>query len=297
MKRLLKYTEIQTKITSLMTFILVILLLLYHNIPLKGYETLVFFAGMFIFDLTTTAINNYIDSKNNDQDFGLSRKTMKLILFTLLGISILFGLWLVVLTDIIVLLIGAFCFFVGIVYTFGPIAISRQPYGEIVSGVLYGYFIPFLLFYINLGEAFVSVSLSTTLSIHLNVEYGLMFLVFGIVPTLLTAAIMLGNNTCDLERDIKVNRFTLVYYIGQRNAIHLMYALYSLVYVGIILGVILGIYPIYMLGVLLSAVLALKHVHAFGLLCDKEKSFPYVIKNFIMIMMLMIVVLSVSTLI
>ena len=76
-----------------------------------------------------------------------------------------------------------------------------------------------------------------------------------------------------------------------------MYALYSLVYVGIILGVILGIYPIYMLGVLLSAVLALKHVHAFGLLCDKEKSFPYVIKNFIMIMMLMIVVLSVSTLI
>lgn len=297
MNKFFRYTEIQTKITSLMTFTLVILLLKYLDLPIKPLETAIFFAGMFVFDLTTTAINNYIDSKSIAHEFGLTRTQMKLILFSLLAISIALGLWLVALTDWIVLLVGMFCFFVGIVYTFGPIAISRQPYGEIVSGVLYGYFIPFLLFYINLGNSFMSVTLSTTLTIDVNVEYGLMFLVFGIVPTLLTAAIMLGNNTCDLERDIKVNRFTLVYYIGQKNAVYLMYTLYSLVYVGIILGVILGIYPIYMLAVLVSAILALKHVYAFGLHCDKQKSFQYVIKNFIMIMILMIAVLAVSILI
>lgn len=297
MNKFFRYTEIQTKITSLMTFTLVILLLKYLDLPIKPLETAIFFAGMFVFDLTTTAINNYIDSKSIDHEFGLTRTQMKLILFSLLAISIALGLWLVALTDWIVLLVGMFCFFVGIVYTFGPIAISRQPYGEIVSGVLYGYFIPFLLFYINLGNSFMSVTLSTTLTIDVNVEYGLMFLVFGIVPTLLTAAIMLGNNTCDLDRDIKVNRFTLVYYIGQKNAVYLMYTLYSLVYVGIILGVILGIYPIYMLAVLVSAIVALKHVYAFGLHCDKQKSFHYVIKNFIMIMILMIAVLAVSILI
>lgn len=292
MKRLLKYTEIQTKITSLMTFILVILLLLYHNIPLKGYETLVFFAGMFIFDLTTTAINNYIDSKNNDQDFGLSRKTMKLILFTLLGISILFGLWLVVLTDIIVLLIGAFCFFVGIVYTFGPIAISRQPYGEIISGVLYGYFIPFLLLYINLQEQFMYVSVDGFLNIHINLEILIGFMIFGLIPTLLTAAIMLGNNTCDVKKDILVDRYTLPYYIGQKKSAKLLWVLYFSVYISLILAVITKVYHPLMLVGLITMPKVLNNAKEFGVLKDKEKSFPFVIQNFIMIMFTLIVLMA-----
>lgn len=294
MKRLLKYTEIQTKITSLMTFILVILLLLYHNIPLKGYETLVYFAGMFIFDLTTTAINNYIDSKSNDQDFGLSRKTMKLILFTLLGISILLGLWLVVLTDIIVLLIGAFCFFVGIVYTFGPIAISRQPYGEIISGVLYGYFIPFLLLYINLQEQFMYVSVDGFLNIHINLEILIGFMIFGLIPTLLTAAIMLGNNTCDVEKDIIVDRYTLPYYIGQKNAVKLLWVMYFSVYVSLVIAVVTQVYHPIMLVGLLTMPKVLSNAKAFGILVDKEKSFPYVIQNFIMIMITLIILMIIS---
>lgn len=289
MKNFLNYVEIRTKITSLMTFILVLLLLIYHHVEIKLLETVVFFAGMFIFDLTTTTINNYIDSKSNHQDYGFSRKTLKVILFALLGISTGFGLWLVFLTDYIVLLIGAFCFFVGIIYTFGPIAISRQPYGEIVSGILYGYFIPFLLLYINLQEKFLTVDLNKTILISLNADILIKFIIFGFVPTLLTSAIMLGNNTCDVEKDILVKRYTLPYYIGQANAVKLLWSLYALVYVGVGVGVVAGVYHPLMLLMLLTAPRVLKNAKEFGKECNKERSFPYVIKNFIMIMVSLIV--------
>ena len=290
MKRLLNYVEIQTKITSLMTFILVLLLFWYHGVTIRPLETLVFFLGMFTFDLTTTTINNYIDSKNNDQDFGFSRKTLKVILFTLLGLSIIFGLGLVVLTDWIVLLLGGFCFLVGIMYTYGPMAISRHPYGEVVSGVLYGYFIPFILVYINLQDAFLSINLGSTIDISLNTDIMIKFMIFGMIPTLLTSAIMLGNNTCDVEKDILVGRYTLPYYIGPKNSVLLLKLHYILVYVFIIIGVVFKLYHPLMLGVLITLPVAMKNAKLFSIELVKSRSFKYVIKNFIMIMMTSIVI-------
>ena len=289
MKKLLNYVEIQTKITSLMTFTLVLLLLKFHGISLKVLETIVFFLGMFIFDLTTTAINNYIDSKTNFHDYGFSRKTLKYIIVAMFVISVVLGLWLVVLTDWVVLGLGAFCFLVGVIYTYGPMAISRHPYGEIVSGILYGYFIPFILVYINMGAAFVGVTLGSTIHIAINADAFIKFMIFGLVPTFLTAAIMLGNNTCDVEKDIEVGRFTLPYYIGQTAAVRLLATLYVLTYAALVLGVVTGLYHPLMLVVLLSAPVALTNARSFSIERVKSRSFKYVIKNFIMIMMAFIV--------
>jgi 1,4-dihydroxy-2-naphthoate polyprenyltransferase len=292
-KKILKFVEIQTKITSLLTFVLVLLVFGNLGMPIKGYETIIFFLGMFAFDLTTTSINNYIDSKTNDQEFGMSRHTMKLILFSLLTLSFIFGLWLVWITNWVVLLIGAFCFLVGIMYTYGPIAISRHPYGEIISGVLYGYFIPFILVFINYGDAFLAVSVHETINIALNTDLLIKFIIFGLIPTLLTSAIMLGNNTCDVEKDIKVGRYTLPYYIGQDSAVKLLYAHYILVYLGVVMGVMVGLYHPLMLGVGVTFPVAMKHVKAFSIACNKEISFVNVIKNFIMIMVVSIILQSI----
>ena len=75
-----------------------------------------------------------------------------MIIFVLMGASTLLGLYLVYLTDIVVLLLGGLCFLCGVFYTFGPVPISRQPWGEILSGIFYGFFIPFILLYINMPE-------------------------------------------------------------------------------------------------------------------------------------------------
>ncbi len=293
-KNFLLYIEIQTKITSLLTFTLVMLLLNYHGVDIKVLETAVFFLGMFTFDLTTTAINNYIDSKTNDEEFGFSRKTLKMMLFSLLALSIVLGLWLVYLTDWVVLLLGMFSFAVGILYTYGPIAISRQPYGEIISGVLYGYVIPFIIVYINLQDQFLDVSVGSSIQIVLNTKLFVQFTIFGLIPTLITAAIMLGNNVCDLKKDIQVNRYTLPYYIGQNKALILLIALYAFVFVGIILGVISGLYPIYMLLVLLISPKVIKNAKDLGIEFSKERSFPFVIQNFIMISVSMILFMIIA---
>lgn len=296
MKNFLRYIEIQTKITSLMTFTLVMLVLDYHQVKINWLETLVFFMGMFLFDLTTTTINNYIDSKSNDEDFGFSRKTLKVILFSLLFLSIAFGLWLVFLTDYIVLIFGMFSFFVGIIYTYGPIAISRQPYGEIVSGVLYGYIIPFILIYINLQEKFLSITLSDTILIILNSKIFIGFMILGFIPTFLTAAIMLGNNVCDVEKDVLVNRYTLPFYLGKKQSLRLLILMYIFVFIGVITGVVAGLYPVWMLLMLLISPKVIINAKDLGIEFSKEKSFPYVIKNFVLISMSMILIMTIVNL-
>lgn len=284
-KRFLNYTEIQTKITSLLTFLLTLGFMRFNKLNISVIPITVFFFSMFIFDLCTTAINNYIDSKTNGQDIGFSRRTGLALIIAMFIISALLGLYLVMISDIVVLFLGMFCFAVGVLYTYGPIPISRQPYGEIISGILYGYFIPFIMIHVSAPNTLILVEVQGGL---LNMMVDLMgVLQFGIVflvPTLLTASIMLANNTCDIEKDVQVKRYTLPYYLGQKNAVKLMYTLYVLVFLSISASVVLGLVPL--IAILTYALLPMvwKHVAAFKKDLVKHVSFKYIIKNFILIM-------------
>lgn len=137
--RFLDYVEIRTKITSTFAFIMTIALLVYHKQSIDWKLTLVFFASMFLFDLTTTAINNYIDTKTNNQTLQFKRKTALIIILVLFGISTAFGLYLAYMSDIVIFLIGGLCFLCGVFYTYGPLPISRMPLGEFFSGLFYGF--------------------------------------------------------------------------------------------------------------------------------------------------------------
>lgn len=286
MKNLLKFTEIQTKITSLCTFVFTLLYMLYRKMPFRGYQLVVFFISMFLFDLTTTAINNYIDSKTNDQTFGYEKHTEKTIVFVLLGLSIMTGLYCAYLTDWVVLLFGIFCFTVGILYTYGPIPISRLPFGELVSGVMYGYVIPFLIIYINQPGYLMTLKLQgPELMLHVNLVETLWFLLIFSAPALLTASIMLANNTCDLEADIEQRRYTLVYYIGKKTAVVCMTLLISAVYLSYLFLVLTHQLPWPVLVVLVSAPKVYKNIFVYKQALEKSVSFGYIIQNFIMIML------------
>lgn len=284
--KFLNYVEIKTKITSTFAFLITMAYLFYIGNPVNWKLTLIFFASMFIFDMTTTAINNYIDSKTNHQSLGFKRNTALAIIYVMFGISTALGLYLAYLSDVVVLLIGGVCFLCGIFYTFGPIPISRQPLGEIFSGFFYGLLIPFILLYINLPKGtLLNLSLSLTeINLQLSIMPIITVILLSIPPVCTTANIMLANNICDLERDITVKRFTLPYYLGKSKSVYLFAWLYYLVYLDIILMVALGKLPWVCLLALISLYPVQKNINLFFKEQDKAKTFIVSIKNYVLIM-------------
>jgi len=218
-KRFLCYVEIKTKITSVFPFLMVLAYLFASGYKIEPLKTVVFFLGMLCFDLTATMINNYCDTKKNQQILPFPRRTAKGLLFLLFTVSVAFGLYLVYLSDLVVLLLGMLCFFCGIIYSFGPVPISHGPYGEIISGFFYGLVIPAILFYINVpgGTLFSYALAAGKLSVVIEIRAATGLLLLSIVPFCLTANIMLANNICDVERDVVVGRYTLAYYLGRKR--------------------------------------------------------------------------------
>lgn len=284
-KRFLKYVEITTKITSVFAFLMTMAYLFSIGQKINAGKTLIFFAAMFLFDLTTTAINNYVDTKTNDQILQFRRRAALIIIVVLFLISAALGLYLAYITDPVVLFLGALCFLCGVFYSYGPIPISRQPLGEFFSGLFYGLLIPFLLLYINMPEGtYLSFAFSLK-TIRLSLEVFPIFtaLLLAVAPFCATANIMLANNTCDLERDIAVKRYTLPYYIGSK-ALYLFAALYYLIYASIILMVLLKILSPLCLLILLTIIPVQKNINTFFKKQEKATTFITAVKNYVIIM-------------
>ena len=283
-KNFMKYVEITTKITSLFAFLNTMLFMMYEKQPVNIPLMSIFFIAMFLFDLTTTAINNYIDSRNYPEMLPIPRKSAFAAIMIMLGISTVLGLYLAYRTGIVVLLLGAFCFLLGIFYTFGPIPISRIPLGEIISGIAYGMFIPFLMLYINNPDHYLSLGLSLeTISLTINVMPFISFFLFSLVMTFTTANIMLANNTCDIEKDVAVGRLTLAYYMGRKWAVALYGLLYYACYISVALMVIFRILNPVSLIFFLSMPAVIKNINTFNKEQIKEKTFITSIRNFIII--------------
>lgn len=284
-KRFLSYVEIKTKITSVFAFLLTFGYLLYRGQPIDCLRTGVFFFSMFLFDLTTTAINNFIDTKTNDQVLQFQRRIALAIIFALFAISTALGLYLAYLTDIVVLLLGGICFLTGVFYTYGPVPISRMPLGELMSGLFYGLFIPFLLLYINMPEGtFLTLEAGwETIRLELEVMPIVSVLLLSVPPVCTTANIMLANNICDVEKDAAVRRYTLPYYLGKK-ALYLHAFLYYAAYASIAVMAALGILSPVCLLSLLTIFIVQKNVNIFMERQDKASTFITSIKNYIIIM-------------
>lgn len=296
--RLFKYVEIKTKITSVFPFLLTLAYLKINDRDIDPLRTAVFFIGMLAFDLTATTINNYFDTKNNHQTLQFARRDAAIITCALLTVSTALGIWLVLLTDTVVLALGILCFVFGMLYSSGPVPISHGPYGELISGVFYGMVIPFILVYINAPGwilLLAHTSSWSSVTIVLATKPLISFLLMSLLPFCLTAGIMLANNICDLERDISVGRFTLVYYL-RRRALTLFAMLYYTAYASVILMVILGYLPLTCLLILLTLIPVQKNLNLFRLRQIKEETFVVSIKNFLLIIVTQTVLILVGML-
>ena len=294
----LKLVEIQTKVASVVPFFLGSTYALYTYQSFSFENFLIMFISLFSFDMTATAVNNYIDYKKAVKKHGYNYETHNAIVRDDLKestvikiISVLFltasisGFFLFLNTNIIVLILGIISFLTGIFYSFGPVPISRTPLGEIFSGFFMGFIIVFISIYIHIFDSSL-LSLSFAEGI-VNLKFNLteiLTLFFVSLPAVSGISnIMLANNICDIEDDIKNKRYTLPIYIGKSYSLKLLKFIYYLIYIDLLILVMLDILPLISLLVLLTFLFVRKNIKIFNQKQTKKDTFIISIKNFLLI--------------
>lgn len=297
-KSFLKLVEIQTKAASVIPFLLGSFYAFYKYENFSFKNAIIMFCSMLIFDMTTTAINNYIDyakavkkdgygyeTHNAIVNYKLNPKLVRYLIYTMLTISTVLGLILVKNTNIVVLLLGGLAFLLGISYSFGPIPISRTPFGEICSGLAMGYLLTFITIYIHIFDTGVlSITLTSfdNISIALNIRELITLFIVCLPAITGIANIMLANNICDIDEDIENRRYTLPIYIGKEKALKLFRWIYYIGYIAIIVGVLIKALPIYSIITVVVLKKIQANIAAFDKVQTKKDTFGLAIQNFAM---------------
>ncbi len=294
LKSFLRFVEIQTKLCSLVPFLMGTLYAVYRFGAFEPLNMGIMLVSLLAFDMATTAINNYMDFRtavktsgygyeehNAMRKFNLTHKSALTTIAILLLVGVVFGVWLVTRTNITILLLGAICAVTGVMYSFGPIPISRTPYGELFSGIIMGFLITIIAAMAHASGSIAQIALDggmLTVSASL-VELFYIFLVS--MPAISGIAnIMLANNICDMEEDKENKRLTLPLFIGERRALWVFCGLYIVGYAGIIASVAAGVLPLIFSLALLSGVIVFKNVAVFSKRHVKGETFVLSVKNF-----------------
>lgn len=292
----LQLVELKTKVASILPYLFGSFYTLYAFERFDFINALIMFFSMLIFDMTVTAINNYIDYTSAIQKEGygydihnaisryhLNLKHVRILIFAMLSLSAALGLWLVMRTDILVLLLGIVCFIIGILYTFGPLPISRTPFGEVFSGVTMGFILTFITIYIhNTDTGLLSLGLCEDqffLQFNFKACIGIFLVCIPLVCSI--ANIMLANNLCDMKEDLVNKRYTLPIYIGCKSGLFIWKSLYYFSFIIIILCVSLKFLPLTSLLTLIAILPIKKNIALFEEKQTKKETFILSIKNFL----------------
>ncbi|RHH68460.1 MULTISPECIES: 1,4-dihydroxy-2-naphthoate polyprenyltransferase [Vagococcus] len=287
--------EIRTKLASVFPYFIGLLFSSYYFEQINWFNMFLFFIGMFIFDMATTAINNLMDYlKAKDDSYqqltniigraGLKVSKVRNMIIGMITFSSIIGLWLTFRTSLLLLPMGGLCFLIGIFYTFGPVPLSRMPLGELFSGVTMGFGIFFITLYLNVYDTgFLALKFANGQFMLSGNIKELIVSVWASIPMMFTIAnIMLANNLCDLDQDILNHRYTLPFYIGRQNGVYLFDLLMYSCYFVIVIGVMVGIYHWSMLIILVTFPLVKKNVSQFNEKQEKGTTFSVAIKNLVL---------------
>ena len=297
-KSFFKFVEIQTKLASVIPFLLGTAFAIYRYNNFNIINFIIMFISLICIDMATTGLNNFMDYKKAIKEHGYGYEEHnamvkynikeKTAVFTILGlilIAIIFGILLVFRTNIVVLFLGGISFLVAVSYSFGPVPISRTPFGEVFSGGFMGFLIPLIAIIIQVpSNEIIDIKLSLeTFTFTFDLLECIIIVILSIPPTLCIANIMLGNNICDIEDDIENKRYTLPIYIGKEKGLSIWKYLYYISYISIVLLVILGVNPLTSLLVLLTFKPVKENINIFMKKQTKKDTFVYSVKNFALI--------------
>ncbi len=309
--KFLKLVELPTKVASMIPFLLGSVYAWYRFDTFRTDLFLLMLISLLFFDMTTTAINNLFDyvkaakrqgygyeEHNAIVKYNMNPKLVFLLIMFLFLSSVAAGITLVFQTSLVVLALGAMSFGVVILYSFGPIPISRMPLGELFSGLFMGFVITFVAAYIHTdGNQLANLLIeSGMLNIHINMTEVLLILLISIPTIMGIANIMLANNICDMEDDIANKRYTLPLYIGKANALRLFRYLYYASFLDLPILFFLKVHPVLLLLALLTLFPVHRNIKLFAANPSKAETFVLAVKNFILISITRVIVIGVSVL-
>lgn len=293
----LKLVEIQTKVASVIPFTMGTLyaLAVYGIEGFSVVAALTMLGSLLCIDMATTALNNYMDFKrakrrhgygyevhNAVVRFNMSEGMVVGIILGLIGVGSLLGILLVLQTNWLILALGAVSFAVGVLYSFGPLPISRTALGELFSGGFMGVLIPVIAVMIHLPDnSFLQVVIDNGW-LTLQVRWlELLKLLLATMPLFAAIAnIMLANNLSDQEEDMDNHRFTLPITIGTGPALFVFEQLYYFGYLSLLVLISLGGLPWWFLAYGLTLPLVMKHIKYFKVKQVKGETFVFAVKSF-----------------
>lgn len=297
-KSYFKFVEIQTKVASIFPFLIGISFAKYRYNHINLMNILWMFLSLLCIDMATTAINNYMDYKKAIKKTGygfethnaivkyqIKEKHALIVILLLLSIAIGSGIILVMNTDLLVLLIGVISFGVGILYSYGPLPISRTPLGEVFSGLFMGFFIMFLAVYINIFDEGIVIFMMNHWNFSLNVQLDEVIIIFlAALPLVMGISnIMLANNICDMEDDFENKRYTLPFYIGKKRALSVFRIAYYIIFIDWILLIYFKVMPLTTAIALLTIIPIEAMIRSFMKEQNKKSTFVFAVKSMVLI--------------
>lgn len=276
--------QIQTIIISALPYIIGSLMSSYYYHHFNLSYCLWLFLAVISFHLAVNGHNQYTDylrykknhvtSYNNIlEKFNISRNWARNVIILLTLVSATIGIILSFKVGWIILLIGFFSYLIGYCYSGGPYPILKTPFGEPASGITMGYNITLLGIYVNIYN------------IHSFDSFFWAKAIIVACPAIFVIAnVMLANNICDVEEDVKIGRKTLPFYIGRKNALIVLCTYYVLAYIFLILSIVLHYLPTLALGSLLTIPLVYRSTRTFVKDPHKETTFKGILMNVLLVL-------------
>lgn len=292
LKTFFNFTRIQTLPAALLSPIAGCLFAFWYFGSFHFWPTLLFFIGLASINLFVSAWNNLMDyQKALDPEYkkwniivakSINPKLALNICLALLAIGVVVGLIVLFLTNLAILPIGGLCFLIAIFYTYGPFAFSRFPLGEILAGLCEGFFGFFLAVYINSydkGYFFINFDRNWFMTWTWDFKILLPILLVGLMCFVQNFNIMFSDNICDLEQDIRNERYTLPYYLKIPLSLKVFTGLYLFAGLCILIAIALGILPIWSLLMSIIALKVIPNIKKFRAKQSKSETFHLQIDN------------------
>ncbi len=209
----LQLVDIRTKVVSVSSLLIGTT---YAFISTGRFSLLMFIlmvAATLLVDMGTTCFNSYydfvrgVDTPHTDLEKWKAlvqrnidpARAMRLS-WLLFGLAAVVGLIIGAIAGWSIVLVGAVCMLIALLYSAGPVPIASLPVGEIFAGGLLGSLLIAVAAFVQAG----------------HVDAGTWWL--GLPSSVLIATILSVNNACDIEGDRAAGRRTLAVMLGARRA-------------------------------------------------------------------------------
>ncbi len=212
-RQFLLVVEIRTKIISVSTYLLATFYAVAAGASISPLTAVLLAVAVLCVDMGTTAFNTFYDYVRGVDSPLLTVEPDKVLLhegvapahallasLALYAVAAATGFAVAALTSWWIIAAGVVCMLVGFFYNGGPLPISRTPFGELFAGGFLGAVLFLVVYHVHAGEVTLQALLASVPS------------------TLLIAAVLMLNNTCDIDGDRAAGRRTLSIVIGPRGA-------------------------------------------------------------------------------